>query len=170
MQAVEQKVRGAADAGRPRAAAENPMVTSMRAAVTKAEEQLAKAEAAARAAYVEASAALSARRKAAAGKLETAVMRELKPLKLDKAKFAVALTPVAVEQGTAAGLDAVEFQIATNPGVAAGALTKIASGGELARVILALKVALAERGTAPTLIFDEVDQGVGGVVRHIEQP
>ena len=126
--------------------------------------KLAKAEAAARASFVEASAALTAKRKTAAGKLETAVTRELKPLKFDKAKFTVALTPVAVAQGTAAGLDAVEFQIATNPGVPAGALTKIASGGELARVILALKVALAERGTAPTLIFDEVDQGVGGAV------
>ncbi|BCW88756.1 DNA repair protein RecN [Alphaproteobacteria bacterium SO-S41] len=126
--------------------------------------KLAKAEAAARAAFVEAAGALTAKRKVSAGKLEAAVTRELKPLKFDKAKFTVALTPVAVEQGTAAGLDAVEFQIATNPGVPAGALTKIASGGELARVILALKVALAERGTAPTLIFDEVDQGVGGAV------
>jgi DNA repair protein RecN (Recombination protein N) len=126
--------------------------------------KLAKAESVARAAFVEAAAVLTAKRKAAAGKLEAAVTRELKPLKFEKAKFTVALTPLGVEQGTAAGLDAVEFQIATNPGVPSGPLTKIASGGELARVILALKVALAERGTAPTLIFDEVDQGVGGAV------
>ncbi len=126
--------------------------------------KLAKAAGVARSAYVTAAAALSARRKAAAAKLETAVARELKPLKLEKAKFAVGLTPLEPEAGTAAGLDAIEFQIATNPGMPPGALTKIASGGELARVILALKVALAERGSAPTLIFDEVDQGVGGAV------
>jgi DNA repair protein RecN (Recombination protein N) len=126
--------------------------------------KLSKAEIAARQGFVAASAALTARRKAAAGKLETSVGRELKPLKLDKAKFAVAIVPVPLEQGTAAGLDAIEFQITTNPGAPAGALTKIASGGELARVILALKVALAERGSAPTLIFDEVDQGIGGAV------
>ena len=126
--------------------------------------KLAKAAGAARAAFVSAAAALSARRKAAAGKLETAVAKELKPLKLDKAKFGVGLEALTPEGGTAAGLDAVEFQIATNPGMPPGALTKIASGGELARVILALKVALAERGSAPTLIFDEVDQGIGGAV------
>jgi DNA repair protein RecN (Recombination protein N) len=61
-------------------------------------------------------------------------------------------------------MDAVEFRFAANPGMAPGPMTKIASGGELARVILALKVALAEKGSAPTLIFDEVDQGIGGAV------
>ncbi|MCC6918376.1 MAG: DNA repair protein RecN [Alphaproteobacteria bacterium] len=126
--------------------------------------KLARAVAAAREAYVKAAAALTDRRKVAAAKLETAVSRELKPLKLDKAKFAIGLSALAPEEGGPAGLDAVEFQIATNPGAPMGALTKIASGGELARVILALKVALAERGTAPTLIFDEVDQGIGGAV------
>ncbi|MFT3811186.1 MAG: DNA repair protein RecN [Micropepsaceae bacterium] len=126
--------------------------------------KLAKAASVARAGFVAAAAALTAKRNAAAGKLETAVAKELKPLKLEKAKFAVGLVALAPEDGTAAGLDAVEFQIATNPGMPPGALTKIASGGELARVILALKVALAERGSAPTLIFDEVDQGIGGAV------
>ncbi len=126
--------------------------------------KLERAEQTARAAYVGAAEALRARRAEAGAKLETAVAKELKPLKLDKASFAVALAPLTLEQAGAAGLDAVEFRFAANPGVAAGALTKIASGGELARVILALKVALAERGAAPTLIFDEVDQGVGGAV------
>jgi len=126
--------------------------------------QLARVVAAARAAYVEAAAALTQKRRTAAAKLETAVGRELKPLKLDKAKFAVGLSALSPEDGGPAGLDAVEFQIATNPGAPMGALTRIASGGELARVILALKVALAERGSAPTLIFDEVDQGIGGAV------
>ncbi len=125
---------------------------------------LAKAAAAARDSFASAAAALTAKRQAAAAKLEAAVARELKPLKLDKAKFAVALKPMALDDATAAGVDAVEFQIATNPGAPLGSLVKIASGGELARVILALKVALAERGSAPTLIFDEVDQGIGGAV------
>jgi DNA repair protein RecN (Recombination protein N) len=126
--------------------------------------KLRKAADTARSAYVAASAALSARRKAAAVKLEASVTKELKPLKLDRAKFAVGFATLEPEDGTASGLDAVEFEIATNPGMPPGALTKIASGGELARVILALKVALAERGSAPTLIFDEVDQGIGGAV------
>lgn len=126
--------------------------------------KLARAAGAARAVYVTAAEALSLKRKAAAAKLESAVARELKPLKLDKAKFAVGFNALEPESGTAAGLDGIEFQIATNPGMPPGALTRIASGGELARVILALKVALAERGSAPTLIFDEVDQGIGGAV------
>jgi DNA repair protein RecN (Recombination protein N) len=126
--------------------------------------KLAKAVAGAQATFIAAAKALTAKRSSAAAKMEASVAKELKPLKLDKAKFAVALQPLSLEQATAAGMDAVEFQISTNPGTPAGPLTKIASGGELARVILALKVALAERGTAPTLIFDEVDQGVGGAV------
>jgi len=136
-------------------------------ALAEAETRVKKLAAAANAAkvqYVASARALSAKRKAAAVKLESSVAKELKPLKLDKAKFVVGLNALAAEDGTAAGMDAVEFQITTNPGMPPGALTKIASGGELARVILALKVALAERGSAPTLIFDEVDQGIGGAV------
>ena len=83
------------------------------------------------------------------------------PLKLDAARFRTAIA--AAEPGPA-GLDRVEFEVSTNPGAPFGPLTRIASGGELSRFILALKVALAEAGNAATMIFDEVDRGVGGAV------
>lgn len=125
--------------------------------------QLASASLAARKAYDEAARALSAARIKAAVRLDAEVARELKPLKLDKATFRTAV--VSLEEGGGPdGIDKVNFLIATNPGAALGPLIRIASGGELSRFILALKVALASRGTAPTLIFDEVDLGVGGAV------
>ena len=101
-----------------------------------------------------------ARHKAAA-KLDTAVARELAPLKLDAARFR---TSIAAAEPGPSGTDRVEFEVSTNPGAPFGPLTRIASGGELSRFILALKVALAEAGTAATMIFDEVDRGVGGAV------
>jgi DNA repair protein RecN (Recombination protein N) len=104
---------------------------------------------------------LSGRRHEAAAKLDTAVAGELAPLKLDSAKFRTALGQA--EPGPS-GTDRVEFEVSTNPGAPFGPLTKIASGGELSRFILALKVALAEAGTAATMIFDEIDRGVGGAV------
>jgi len=116
---------------------------------------------AARAAYDEVADAVSAQRRAAAERLDAAVATELKPLKLDAARFRTVLAPA--EPG-AAGRDRVEFEISTNPGAPFGALSKIASGGELSRFILALKVALAESGGATTMIFDEIDRGVGGAV------
>jgi len=100
-------------------------------------------------------------RTTAAQRLDQAVAGELPPLKLDAAKFRTALTPS--EPGPA-GVDRVEFEVSTNPGAPFGPLTRIASGGELSRFILALKVALAEAGTAQTMIFDEIDRGVGGAV------
>lgn len=119
--------------------------------------------AAAREKYVAAADALSAARKKAGLALETAMARELKPLKLDKSKFRVAISK---NEGpaSASGHDRVEFEISTNPGAPFGPLQKIASGGELARFVLALKVALAAGKAAPTLVFDEIDQGVGGAV------
>jgi DNA repair protein RecN (Recombination protein N) len=116
---------------------------------------------AARGAYGEAAASLSKQRSAAATKLDSAVAAELGPLKLDSARFRTAIAPA--EPGPA-GTDRVEFEVSTNPGAPFGPLTRIASGGELSRFILALKVALAEAGTAATMIFDEVDRGVGGAV------
>jgi len=113
------------------------------------------------AAYDAAAAALSEQRRAAAARLDEAVAAELAPLKLDAARFRTAL--VAAE-ASAAGRDRVEFEISTNPGAPFGPLVRIASGGELSRFILALKVALAEQGGATTLIFDEIDRGVGGAV------
>jgi DNA repair protein RecN (Recombination protein N) len=104
---------------------------------------------------------LGRRRHGAAAKLDTAVAGELVPLKLDSAKFRTALGQA--EPGPS-GTDRVEFEVSTNPGAPFGPLTKIASGGELSRFILALKVALAEAGTAATMIFDEIDRGVGGAV------
>ena len=108
--------------------------------------------------------ALHDRRVAAALRLDEAVARELAPLKLDAARFRTAVTPLPEDKWGAGGTDAVEFLIATNPGADFAPLTKIASGGELSRFILALKVALAEQGGAATVIFDEIDRGVGGAV------
>jgi DNA repair protein RecN (Recombination protein N) len=115
----------------------------------------------AREAYSTAADALSKKRHEVAARLDRAVAAELAPLKLDAARFRTAIA--AVEPGPA-GTDRVEFEVSTNPGAPFGPLTRIASGGELSRFILALKVALAEAGSAATMIFDEVDRGVGGAV------
>ncbi|MFD1702127.1 DNA repair protein RecN [Methylopila henanensis] len=114
-------------------------------------------------AYAEAASALSGRRRAAAATLDAAVMAELPDLKLERARF---MTEIATDPSLAGpdGVDRVEFWVQTNPGTRAGPLAKIASGGELSRFMLALKVALADRGSAPTLVFDEIDTGVGGAV------
>ncbi len=116
---------------------------------------------AAREAYGEAAKALSARRHAAAKKLDAAVAGELAPLKLEAARFRTAM---AEAEAGPHGTDRVEFEISTNPGSPFAPLAKIASGGELSRFMLALKVALAEAGRAGTMIFDEIDRGVGGAV------
>ena len=108
--------------------------------------------------------ALSKARSEAALLLDKAVAGELAPLKLDAARFRTAVTRLPEEQWGAAGMDRVEFLISTNPGADFAPLNKIASGGELSRFILALKVALAEQGGAATVIFDEIDRGVGGAV------
>ncbi|WP_394271149.1 DNA repair protein RecN [Qipengyuania sp.] len=114
--------------------------------------------------YREAAEALHRTRVAAAARLDEAVARELAPLKLDSARFRTAVTALPDDRWGPAGMDAVEFLIATNPGADFAPLAKIASGGELSRFILALKVALAEQGGAATVIFDEIDRGVGGAV------
>jgi DNA repair protein RecN (Recombination protein N) len=124
-------------------------------------EELDRELVAARERYSAAAARLSKQRHEAAGRLDAAVASELAPLKLDAARFRTAIT--AAEPGPS-GTDRVEFEVSTNPGAPFGALTRIASGGELSRFILALKVALAETGSASTMIFDEVDRGVGGAV------
>ena len=115
----------------------------------------------ARAAYLNAAQAVTAGRMAAASRLDAAVAHELVPLKLDAARFR---TTIGAGGESEAGVDRVEFEISTNPGAPFGPLLRIASGGELSRFILALKVALAEEGGAATMIFDEVDRGVGGAV------
>ena len=116
------------------------------------------------AAYVDAAKSVSAQRADAAKRLDKAVAAELAPLKLDTAQFRTAVEILPEDRWTASGMDRVEFLISTNPGAPFAPLTKIASGGELSRFILALKVALAEEGGAATIIFDEIDRGVGGAV------
>ncbi len=130
-------------------------------------EGLAKLEAevvATRATYEKAALALSAARSDAAARLDVAVAGELAPLKLDAAKFQTAVERLPEERWGPQGMDRVEYLISTNGGAPFAPLTKIASGGELSRFILALKVALAEEGGAETIIFDEIDRGVGGAV------
>ncbi|MGZ5916425.1 MAG: DNA repair protein RecN [Methyloceanibacter sp.] len=124
--------------------------------------ELGQAAKAARAAYAQAAAQLSQGRKAAGRRLDAEVVAELAPLKLDKARFSTEIETVNPDAGGPSGIDRVAFFVQTNPGTEAGPLMKVASGGELARFILALKVVLAARGSAPTLVFDEVDTGVGG--------
>jgi DNA repair protein RecN (Recombination protein N) len=124
---------------------------------------LEKEAAAAVARYAKAAAALSERRRAVAEKLDKAVTAELKPLKLEQARFSTAIASAPDSPG-ADGIDRVEFWVRTNPGTQPGPLMKVASGGELARFMLALKVVIADRGSAPSLVFDEIDTGVGGAV------
>ena len=124
--------------------------------------KLTQAEAAARQAYMSAAEALSAARHKAAKKLDAAVTAELPPLKLDKARFATRFERQPESDWGEHGLDRVAFEVATNPGLPPGPLAKIASGGELSRFMLALKVVLAEADPVPTLVFDEVDSGIGG--------
>ncbi|MBB3396297.1 MULTISPECIES: DNA repair protein RecN [unclassified Rhizobium] len=130
------------------------------------EERLAKLEAevgVAKANYHTAARTLSDKRHHAGDALAAAVMAELPALKLERARFMVEIT-TDPEDATSEGIDVVEFHVQTNPGTRPGSIMKVASGGELSRFLLALKVALADRGSAPTLVFDEIDTGVGGAV------
>ncbi|HMI40221.1 MAG TPA: DNA repair protein RecN [Sphingomicrobium sp.] len=134
------------------------------AAIDASGERVSALEAAlteARGTFDKGAAELGEARRAAAALLDTKVAAELAPLKLDAARFRTAFGHA--EPGPA-GTDRVEYEVSTNPGAPFGPLTRIASGGELSRFILALKVALAEAGGAATMIFDEVDRGVGGAV------
>jgi DNA repair protein RecN (Recombination protein N) len=135
-------------------------------AIDAGEERLAALERALKAAedaYVAAARTLSAGRRRAARALDSAVQKELPPLRLERARF---ITEIATDEDTRdpAGFDRVEFWAQTNPGTKPGPLMKVASGGELSRFMLALKVVLADKGSAPTLVFDEIDTGVGGAV------
>ena len=125
---------------------------------------LAEAERKARADYATAAESLSRGRAEAAGRLDKAVGTELPPLKLEKARFETAVERLDEPRWGADGIDAVGFRVQTNPGTPPGPLSRIASGGELSRFLLALKVVLAEASPVPTLVFDEVDSGVGGAV------
>ncbi len=124
--------------------------------------KLAAAAKAARAAYVAAAEAQAAGRRKGAAKLDKAVAAELGPLKLERAKFVTEVTALPEAEWSAAGIDRVQFTVATNPGTPPAPIARIASGGELSRFLLALKVCLARVGDAPTIVFDEVDSGIGG--------
>lgn len=136
------------------------------ASIDAGEERLAELEAAlkeADKAYMAAAKTLSEGRKKAAKALDAAVQAELPPLKLERARF---ITEIQTDEDSRdpGGFDRVEFWAQTNPGTRPGPLMKVASGGELSRFMLALKVVLADKGSAPTLVFDEIDTGVGGAV------
>lgn len=140
-----------ADAARARLAA----IDGGAAGLAKLEKAVTEADAA----YGQKAEALTAARKAAAGRLDAAMAAELGPLKMERAVFVTELS--AGEPGPE-GVDAVTFTVATNPGAPAGPLNKIASGGELSRFLLALKVCLMGDSPGMTMIFDEIDRGVGG--------
>ncbi|MBF0250069.1 MAG: DNA repair protein RecN [Alphaproteobacteria bacterium] len=129
-------------------------------------EQLRRAEIEARAAYADVADTLSAARDAAARDLDQAVAGELGPLKLGAAQFSTTIVSQRGDENAwgESGWDRVAFEVVTNPGAAPGPLNKIASGGELSRFMLALKVVLAQSDPVPTLVFDEVDSGIGGAV------
>jgi DNA repair protein RecN (Recombination protein N) len=112
--------------------------------------------------YLAAAADLTAARVAAAARLQKAVARELPPLRLDKARFFAEATPLPETAWGPGGMDQVRFLIATNPGQPPGPLARVASGGELSRLMLAMKVVLSAGSAVPTLVFDEVDSGIGG--------
>jgi DNA repair protein RecN (Recombination protein N) len=124
--------------------------------------RLEKRAAEARTAYIARAEALTAARKTAAAALDKAIAKELPPLKLEKARFATRIEALPESDWGAEGRDRVAFEVSTNPGTPLGPIGRIASGGELARFMLALKVVLARSGSAPTLVFDEVDSGIGG--------
>jgi DNA repair protein RecN (Recombination protein N) len=136
------------------------------ASLDRGEETLKALEQAARKAeadYRKGAETLSAARQKASRALDKAVNAELPPLKLERAQFITEIESAPSAPGPD-GYDRVEFWVRTNPGARPGPMMKVASGGELARFLLALKVVLADRGSAPTLVFDEIDTGVGGAV------
>ena len=126
--------------------------------------QLAKAEGETRARYADAAERLTRLRRTAADRLDKAVQAELAPLKLDRARFSTTLVALDPADWGPDGAERVTFEVATNPGAAPGPMSKIASGGELSRFLLALKVVLARVSSVPTIVFDEVDSGIGGAV------
>ncbi|MBL8703651.1 MAG: DNA repair protein RecN [Rhodospirillales bacterium] len=125
-------------------------------------ERLTKQAAQARAAYLKAAEALSAQRRETAQRFDKAIAAELPPLKLERAKLATQFTRAEEADWAEHGIDRVRFEAATNPGQPPGPLHRIASGGELSRFLLAFKVVLAREEPLPTLVFDEVDSGIGG--------
>jgi DNA repair protein RecN (Recombination protein N) len=127
-------------------------------------EHLVRATAEARDHFISAAEEVSRGRANAAARLDAGVAAEMKPLRLDKARFRTVLTPLVEADWGEHGCERVHFEVATNPGADFGPLPRIASGGELSRFMLALKLVLSDTSSVPTLIFDEVDSGIGGAV------
>lgn len=125
---------------------------------------LASQAAEARARYIAVASHLTEARKATALKLEQALLAELAPLKMGNTRFEVACEPYTEKEWSVQGMDKMYFLASTNPGSPLAPLAKIASGGELSRFMLAIKVVLADVNAVPTMIFDEVDTGIGGAV------
>lgn len=169
----EQRMADIVDAARKYRVAPEQLPEALRRIVERLDElggdahlaALAQQEDAAREQYLAAAKKLSASRKKAAGKLSREITEAMQALAMQGGSFAVALT--ALDEGNAHGLEAVEFQVATNPGTPLRGLAKVASGGELSRISLGIQVAASQVATVPTLIFDEVDSGIGGRVAEI---
>lgn len=171
LEAVEERLFGLRDAARKHRTAVDDLPALLERTRQEIEaldagaevlEGLERAARAARERYLEVALALRRSREAAAGGLERLVAAELPPLKLEKTRLAVRLEPLDEAAGGPEGLDRVALLVATNPGQPLGPIAKIASGGELSRLMLALKVVLARDAASGTLIFDEVDAGIGG--------
>ena len=163
LRAAARKYGGSCDGLAVKRAEVEARLTAMSTARTRSKE-LERLASEARLRYETVAGLLTAARLKAADGLDACVAKELVPLKLANALFKTKIEKVAIQNAGPHGQDRVEFLVATNPGAPFGALTRIASGGEMARFILALKVSLAAEGSASTLIFDEVDRGVGGAV------
>ncbi len=169
----EQRIQSVMDAARKYRVAPEQLDQALQRIVARLEElggdadlaELEQQEKTAQQNYLAAAQKLSAARKRSADKLSREISEALQTLAMQGGSFAVALLPLA--EGNAYGLEAVEFQVAANPGVPPRSLAKVASGGELSRISLAIQVATSKIASVPTLIFDEVDSGIGGRVAEI---
>lgn len=169
----EQRIQGVMDAARKHRVAPAQLLEALQKIEARLAElggdadlaELAQQEAAAQQRYLAAAQPLSVARKLAAEKLGVEITSALQTLAMPGGRFAVALTALSV--GNAQGLETIEFQVSANPGVPLGSMAKVASGGELSRISLAIQVATSRIASVPTLIFDEVDSGIGGRVAEI---
>jgi DNA repair protein RecN (Recombination protein N) len=169
----EQRIQSVMDAARKYRVAPEQLDEALQRIVARLEElggdadlaELEQQEKSTQQSYLAAAQKLTAARKKAAGKLTREITAALQTLAMQGGSFAVALLPLA--EGNACGLETIEFQVAANPGVPARSLAKVASGGELSRISLAIQVATSQVASVPTLIFDEVDSGIGGRVAEI---
>ncbi len=169
----EQRIQGVMDAARKHRVAPEQLEEALQRIVARLAElggdadlaALEQQEKSAQQSYLAAAQKLTAARKKAADKLAREITEAMQTLAMQGGSFAVALLPLA--EGNTYGLETIEFQVAANPGVPVRSLAKVASGGELSRISLAIQVAASQVASVPTLIFDEVDSGIGGRVAEI---